>query len=298
MNKSLIVVLISIACASCANMPAVNIGSLNLADVGRAVTTVNKAVEGQRDLNQEEEIALGSGVASNLLGAAPLLNNPPLQRYVSLVGRRVAAQSERADLPWHFAVLDDMEFNAFATPGGFIFITRGLLVSLRNEAELAGVLGHEVAHVVRKHHLQAMKKAAGSAALSELGSFMLEKNPQLTRNGVLTPALNKLASVGTELYTKGLDKDDEFEADRMGVVLAARAGYDPYGLPASLQTLQGVNPNEKGLALLFKTHPTFQARLEMLAKVMDTAFDPYENQPNVAARFKATVFSGPAKKAK
>jgi predicted Zn-dependent protease len=151
------------------------------------------------------------------------------------------------------------------------------------------VLGHEIAHVVRKHHLTAIKKAAGSKALTDLGSFVLEKNPQLTKGGRLTPALNTLANVGTDMYTKGLDKDDEYEADRMGVVLAARAGYDPYGLPASLQTLQGVNPAHAGLALLFKTHPTFQARLDKLALVMEKGFDAYENQPNGAARFKVQM---------
>jgi predicted Zn-dependent protease len=213
---------------------------------------------------------------------------------VQQVGLTLVAQTERPNLPWHFSVLDDHEFNAFATPGGYIFITKGLLQSMRNEAELAGVLAHEIAHVLRKHHLAAMKVAAAKSSAADLGSYLLEKNPQVTKGGKLTPALNALANVGTEMYARGLDKGDEFEADRMGVVIAARAGYDPYGLPAVLQSLQTVNPNFAGLALMFKTHPSFQARLDLLAQVMDKPFEPFENQPTLAARFKIMV---PAPKA-
>jgi predicted Zn-dependent protease len=292
MKKALLMMLILGAVSGCKVAPQMlgnTLSSMNVNDVTKLAGKATEAAKGMRDLNQDEEIALGGGIASNLLGASPLLQDKRMQLYVMQVGKQVAAQSERPDLPWHFAVLDDNEFNAFAAPGGYIFLTKGLLMSMRNEAELAGVLGHEIVHVIRKHHLTAMKKAAGSKAMSDLGSFVMEKNPQLTQNGKLTPALNTLANVGTDLYTKGLDKADEFEADRMGVVLAARAGYDPYGLPATLQTLQGVNPNHAGLALLFKTHPTFQARLDMLAKAMDTGFEKYETQPNGAARFKAQM---------
>jgi predicted Zn-dependent protease len=292
MKKTLLMLTILAAVSGCKVAPQMMgnaFSNMSTSDVTNLVGKAGEAAKGMRELNQDEEIALGGGIASNLLGASKLSTDKRLQRYVTQVGLQVAAQSERPDLPWHFAVLDDDEFNAFAAPGGYIFVTKGMLMSMRNEAELAGVLGHEVAHVVRKHHLTAMKKAAGTKAMTDLGSYVMEKNPQMTQNGKLTPALNTLANVGTDLYTKGLDKSDEFEADRMGVVLAARAGYDPYGLPATLQTLQGVNPNHKGLALLFKTHPTFQARLDMLAKVMDSSFDSYENQPNGAARFKAQM---------
>ena len=295
MKTSLSLLALTLAVAGCGNVPLpAEISNMNVKgfNVGTAVTNANKvgkAVEGQRDLTEPEEIALGEGVASNLLGAAPLLQDKKLQRYVQQVGLALAAHGERPNLPWHFAVLDDNEFNAFATPGGYIFITRGLLLSLRNEAELAGVLGHEIAHVLKKHHLNAMKVAAAKSSAAELGSYLMEKNPQLTKGGKLTPALNALANVGTAMYARGLDKGDEFEADRMGVVIAARAGYDPYGLPAVLQSLQTVNPNFAGLALMFKTHPSFQSRLDLLAQVMDKPFEPFENQPNLAARFKTQV---------
>ena len=295
MKTSLSLLAVLLACAGCAGvqlppeLAGTNIKGFNVGTAYNNAAKVTKAVEGQRDLTQAEEIALGEGVASNLLGAAPLLQDKKLQRYVQQVGMVLAARTERPNLPWHFAVLDDNEFNAFATPGGYIFITRGLLLSMRNEAELAGVLAHEIAHVLRKHHLNAIKAAAAKGSLGELGSYYLEKNPSITKGGKLTPALNGLANVFTEMYSRGLDKSDEFEADRMGVVIAARAGYDPYGLPAVLQSLQTVNPNFAGLALMFKTHPSFQSRLDLLAGLMDAPFEKFERQPTVEARFKAQV---------
>ena len=187
---------------------------------------------------------MGQGIASNLLGAAPLLGNDAVQKYVNQVGRWLAMHTERADLPWHFAVLEDNDVNAFAAPGGYIFITKGLLVRMRSESELAGVLAHEIAHVLRKHHLEAIKKTARASVMADLAQETLQQS------GV-PPALGNLIHVGTEIYARGLDKSDEYEADRMGVVIAARAGYDPYGLPAVLQTLQGMNPADLRLQDVF-----------------------------------------------
>ena len=295
MKTSLSLLAVVLGCAGCAGvqLPAdlagTNIKGFNVGTAYNNAAKVTKAVESQRDLTEAEEIALGETVASNLLGAAPLLQDKKLQRYVQQVGMVLATRTERPNLPWHFAVLDDNEFNAFATPGGYIFITRGLLLSLRNEAELAGVLAHEIAHVLRKHHLEAMKSEALKSSVGEVGTYLVEKNPQLTKGGKLTPALNAMANIGTGMILRGLDKKDEFEADRMGVVIAARAGYDPYGLPAVLQSLQTVNPNFAGLALMFKTHPSFQSRLDLLAGLMDAPFEKFETQPTVELRFKAQV---------
>jgi predicted Zn-dependent protease len=292
MKNLLTLTVLALACSACAVAPMMissAVGKMDMNDVQNLVTRAQKVSEGQRDLTEPEEIALGEGVASNMLGAAPLLQDKRAQRYVNQVGLWLAMQTERADLPWHFAVLDDNEFNAFATPGGYVFITRGLLLSMRNEAELAGVLAHEIAHVLCKHHLQAIKTSNAKGALADAASSLMAQAPVAAKAGQLTPALAKLANAMTEVYTRGLDKNDEYEADRMGVVIAARAGYDPYGLPAVLQSLQTVNPNYPGLALMFKTHPSLASRLDLLAQVMDKPFDAYENQPTLAARFKSQV---------
>ena len=246
-------------------------------DINRMVDTVKNVGKAVKDIDEPEEIAIGRDVASRLLGAAPLVADARMQRYVNHVGRWVAAQTERADLPWHFGVLDSPNVNAFAVPGGTIFITRGLLDRMRNEAELAGVLGHEVAHVLRKHHLKAIQKGAQTALAGDAMSAALRD-----RAG---PARDKLIAFGTEMYSRGLDKSDELEADRLGVVIAARAGYDAYGLPSVLQTLQAMNAQDSALALMFKTHPAPGERLDSLGEKMQPVLDAYSRQPQLGERF-------------
>ncbi|NCN89604.1 MAG: M48 family metalloprotease [Gallionella sp.] len=257
---------------------AFDFGSIDWEKAAKVVQKVKKA---NTEVSEPQEIELGGGIASSLLGAAPLLDNPALQRYVNRIGRWIALQSERPDLPWHFGVLDDADINAFAAPGGYVFITKGLLARMNSEAELAGVLAHEISHVLRKHHLQALKKGARRELMADLAGEAIKSKGGDER-------LRKLVSAGTELYARGLDKEDEFESDRMGVVLAARAGYDPYGLPAVLQTLQSINPADSNLALMFKTHPGFDKRLELLGPLMSPALDDWERQPDLNQRF-ATV---------
>ncbi len=250
-------------------------------DLGKVKDLVTHA--GQlREVNEKEEVEIGSGVASNLLGAAPLVPDSNVQKYVNLVGRWVAQQSERPNLEWHFGVLDSNDVNAFAAPGGYVFITKGLLLKMNSEAELAGVLGHEIGHVLKKHHLKAIQKSAQVGLFADALSIATQKSKN-------TEALNKIAGIGTELYARGLDKEDEFEADRIGVVLAARGGYDPYGLPLVLQTLANLNPQDSSLALMFKTHPAPTARLETLDKAMSVNLDKYATQPELAARFVKTL---------
>lgn len=246
-------------------------------DVNRLVDTVKNVGKATREIDEPNEIAIGRDVASRLLGAAPLVADPGLQRYVNHVGRWLAAQTERQDLPWQFGVLDAPQLNAFAVPGGTIFITRGLLERMRNEAELAGVLAHEIVHVLRKHHLKAIQKGAQTSLAGDALSAALKD-----RAG---PARDKLIAFGTEMYARGLDKSDELEADRLGVVIAARAGYDAYGLPSVLQTLQAMNAQDSALALMFKTHPAPGERLDTLGERMQPILDAYSGQPQLGARF-------------
>jgi beta-barrel assembly-enhancing protease len=280
-----------IAAYSVAEARQFNFGNLtkNL-DSAKALLEKGKRVsDAMREFSLEEENALGEEIASNLLGAAPLYKDEAAQRYVNQVGQWIARQGERSELAWRFAILDDMDANAFAAPGGYIFITRGLLNSLRNEAELAGVLSHEIAHVLRKHQLNAIKKAARTSLGAEFLSEKAEQKAFRSGNGQLTPLFRELAGVGTRLYVRGLDKEDEYEADRMAVVLAARAGYNPYGLPSVLQTLQTVNADHAGIALLFKTHPPFSARLDALGALMTSGFDDLAHQQDGADRLKAAL---------
>ncbi|MBU1424882.1 MAG: M48 family metalloprotease [Gammaproteobacteria bacterium] len=254
-------------------------------DLNKAIETVKKVQKANTDINEPQEITLGQGIAGSLLGAAPLLDNPPVQEYVNRVGRWLTLQTERPDLPWQFGVLDDNDVNAFSAPGGYVFITKGLLAQMNSEAELAGVLAHEISHVLRKHHLQAIKKSARTELLADLANDAIKNNGK-------DPRLTKLVSAGTEVYARGLDKKDEFEADRMGVVIAARGGYDPYGLPAVLQTLESLNPSDSSVALMFKTHPALADRLSVLDQEMSGQFTMEENQPDLAPRFFQALGAG------
>jgi predicted Zn-dependent protease len=246
-------------------------------DINKMVDTVKNVGKAVKDIDEPEEIAIGRDVASRLLGAAPLVPDPRLQRYVNHVGRWLAAQTERPDLPWQFGVLDHGNVNAFAVPGGTIFITRGLLEKMRSEAELAGVLGHEIVHVLKKHHLKAIQKGAQSALAGDAMSAAIRD-----RAG---PARDKLIAFGTEMYSRGLDKSDELEADRLGIVIAARAGYDAYGLPTVLQTLQAMSAQDSALALMFKTHPAPGERLDAIGEKMQPVLDAYSGQAQLADRF-------------
>src|SRR5258706_418166 len=231
-----------------------------------------------REINEAEEIAIGNDLAARLLGAAPLAAEPRLQRYVNLVGRWVAAQTSRPGLPWRFGVLEAPQLNAFAVPGGTVFVTRGLVERMKSEAELAAVLAHEIVHVQQKHHLKAIQKGAQTALAGDTLAFALKD----ARSGA---ARDKLLSLGTELYSRGLDEGDEFEADRLGVVLAARAGYDSYGLPAVLQTLQAMKAQEPSLALMFKTHPSPRERPGALGGKKQPTPDAHASQPPTVERF-------------
>ena len=249
-------------------------------DINKLVDTVKNVGKAVQDIQEPEEIEIGQDVASRLLGAAPLVPNAGLQRYVNHVGRWLAAQTERPDLPWRFGVLDAPQLNAFAVPGGTIFITRGLLERMKSEAELAGVLAHEIVHVLQKHHLKAIQKGAKTALAGDaLGAALKD------RGGA---ARDKLISFGTEMYSRGLDKSDELEADRLGVVIAARGGYDAYGLPSVLQALQAMNAEASGVALMFKTHPAPAERLGALDR-MQATLDAYASQAQLAERFAASV---------
>lgn len=217
--------------------------------------------------SEQEEVAIGRQISGSLLGAAPLVKDRRLQKYVNNVGRWVASQSERPDLAWHFGVIESDDINAFAAPGGYIFVTRGLYRLLNDEAELAGVLAHEVGHVIRKHHLKILQQSQ----LLDMGGKLLAK--QTGDND----KIRNLIGNGAEIVSRSLDKSAEFEADRIAVVLAARAGYDAFGLPGVLQEI-GHAGNDSSVALLFKTHPHPDERLTKLGDAMGSRFDGFKGQ--------------------
>jgi len=214
--------------------------------------------------NEAEEIAEGREVAASLLALAAPVNNPELQAYVNATGRWIASHSERPDLPWHFVVIDTPDLNAFAVPGGYILLTAGLYQSLADPAELAGVLAHEIAHVVARHHLKAtLSNRLVTEGSRQLGKQLKQGDNALTRN---------LLGAGASLLSSKLDQSSEFEADRMAVVLASRAGFDPYGLPSVLHHFEEFASSDNRVSMLFSTHPQPQVRLRQLDAAMADRF--------------------------
>lgn len=274
MKKSALIILPLVCLASLAGC------KYDITRLADDLSTAKTAIVG---VGEEEEKEIGFEAAATLLGASPLLNHAPTQAYVNRVGYWVAMQSARPDLQWHFAVIDNPNINAFAAPDGYVFVTTGLLKQIHSESELAGVLGHEIAHVVQKHHLEALQSGAQLALAGRVAEESLRdrgKDP------------NKYAWVinGTKnLYTKGLDRDDELAADRLGVALAARAGYEPYGLPAVLQRLAALKGESGHLALLFKTHPAPADRLEHILARIPSSWERLEDNPTGEARYRRAM---------
>ena len=225
-------------------------------------------------IDEPREMQIGQQLAAVLLGSKPLYGDMAMQRYINQLGRWISLQSPRPNLPWTFAILDDAGFNAFATPGGYVFVTRGLMDRVTDEAELAGILAHEITHVTSRHHLIALNKSAQAGLLTQAISSQFKNN----LGGMVSA---QLLSLGRNLYTKGLDQQDEFDADRAGVALAARAGFDPYGLVAVIQQLRSASPDDAQFALSLSTHPPAQVRLNQLEMAMGNRLDAYAGAPAV-----------------
>ena len=254
-------------------MPGNSANSGAAGQAGELLRLLNQSLE---QIDEPKEIEIGRQLAAVLLGSKPLHPDLQLQRYVNQLGRWISLQSARPALPWTFAVLDDAGFNAFAAPGGYVFVTRGLIDRVADESELAGILAHEINHVVGKHHLKAMQKTARAGLLTQALAS------QIGSGGSSADAIKaQMLSLGREIYSKGLDQADEFEADRNALTLSARAGFDPYGLVSVLQQLRGTSADNPAFALQLSTHPATPLRLDQIEQAMGTRLDAFAGKPSL-----------------
>jgi predicted Zn-dependent protease len=229
-------------------------------NLNQGIEAITGAAGALKPISEPEEIAIGRDLAGRLLGQIELVNDPNVQAYVNRVGRWIASQSERPDLPWKFGVANAGNINAMAMPGGTILITRGLYDILDNEAQLAGVLGHEIAHVVKKHHITVMQQQRLVAVgANVVGSAARQGNTILGQ-----AALNFFKN----LFISGLDKNSEYEADAVGVILAARAGYNTFGLAEVLHKLNARAASDPSVVDLFGSHPVPSERLTKLGDLL------------------------------
>ena len=257
-------------------------------DLGRVVNIGSKALSSNK-VTLEQEKEMGAQMAAVILGTSKLHPDSSLQFYVNRVGSWVASNSERPNLSWTFAVIETKDINAFATPGGYILVTSALLENLNSEAELAGVLAHEITHVVQQHHLNAINKTKSASIFGDVALLANDvyqsgrsRNSNSWRNQKI--AENLLSST-QEIYAKGLSKEDEFDADTKALVLMTRSGYDPYAFVSVLQTLDSIQPDDSHMALLFSTHPKPSDRLNNIGKTLDYLEPKLSGTKNNAERY-------------
>jgi predicted Zn-dependent protease len=210
------------------------------------------------DLNvtDEEERKIGETTSAKIRERFGVVQDPSVHRYVTLVGTLVAQESERPNLAWTFVVLDTDGVNAFAAPGGIVHITRGALGLIKSEAELAGVLAHEIGHVAHKHTVNAIRK---------------NKAVQLGTNETLSdraPFLDKMANKAYEMVLENaFDRGDEMDADKVSVTLTAKLGYTPASLAEFLTRLDERNKDQPARNGLFASHPETRERIEKIRQL-------------------------------
>lgn len=227
-----------------------------------------------------DEIALGRQTAAAALKQYKRLDNAGVQTYVNSLGQRLAALSERPNLKYEFTVLDEPDINAFAAPGGFIFITTGILKKLKDEAELAAVLGHEVGHVVKKHSLKRMQRAA----VAEFGLGMVSSLLGGGKTGALVAQLGPIAS-NLVLLRNG--REAELESDEQGLQLNQRASLAPEAMIGVQTMLMAQGGSGGGLfEELFASHPPSQQRIQQAQALLPKYEGPKDRG---ASRYKAQV---------
>ena len=234
-------------------------------------------VTGARELalmTEGQEVSIGRDADVQIREQMGLYDSPALQGYVADLGHRLAALSHRPNLPWQFAVVDSPAVNAFALPGGYIYLTRGILAYLGDEAELAGVLGHEIGHVTARHAVQAYSRAAGAQLGLLLGQLFV---PAMRANPYGAPGITDAAGYGLGLLMLKFGRDDEIQADRLGAEYAAGGGWHPEGVAGMLTTLGRINEmsDRRGVPNWLSTHPEPTARVAdvapTVARLIETA---------------------------
>jgi predicted Zn-dependent protease len=219
-----------------------------------------KAVQASREISDSEEYYVGRAVAARILSTYPLYRNAAVTEYVNEVGQTVARKSPRPNTykGYHFAVLDSEEINAFACPGGTIFITRGLLATCASEDELAAVLAHEVTHVVDKDGINSISKARWTEVWTSMGAEAVRQYGGVAGN-LVNLFEGSVDDIVKSMVVNGYSRDAEYAADAGSVRISTAAGYDPDALARVLAKIQArAKPGAGGF---YKTHPPASERL-------------------------------------
>ncbi len=232
-------------------------------DLGSLFGKTSKVIPKSEEELSAEELALGPQIAGRVLGARPLWNDAGAQQRVNRVGRWIASQTSRPELPWTFGVIDTPELNAFAAPGGYILVTRGLYELMSSDGEVAAVLGHEISHCVQRDHYNVIRKQE----MASMGKDAVSSKIDLGGGSVAeTYARQYVEEHGATVMLTSLDRDAEYRSDKAAEIYLARSGMNPLALYAVLQKMAALGSRSAGLAQLYKTHPALDARMDRIDK--------------------------------
>jgi len=230
--------------------------SKDLQKAKKILEGASSIVASATDLDYESEFSIGESLALEGFGRYGLsVRSQDLQKYVNLVGNTVAKSSMRPTIPYYFVVVQSDLYNAFACPGGIIFVSSALVKGMEDESELACVLAHEVAHVGHKHALQSIKRAKFFEGVGKITAAAMkgDKGQQFE---------SMIGDLQNVLFDKGLDKNMEYEADKSGMEIAYKTGYNPEGFVRVLEMLQANENTASKSGSWFSTHPPLSSRLE------------------------------------
>lgn len=234
---------------------------------------------GKKDLiliPESEEVSLGSQFAAEVEKEQQVYPDTVLNNYVNEVGQQLVRVSERSNLKFHFKVIESEDINAFALPGGYIYIYTGLLKIMDNEAELAAVLGHEAGHVVGRHGVKRLQQVVGVSILLDIAFGKTGKE-----------TVKQVATLGISLALQGYGRKNELESDYDGIIYLDRAGYNPYGMVTLLQKLHNLDKSGRNFfEKLTASHPEPEERVKKAqAHITSLRINP-ENKPVFEERYK------------
>ena len=212
-------------------------------------------------VSTQQEVQMGQQYSQQIAQQLPLIQDPEINRYINVIGDSIAHLSDDRNLDWHFYVVDSKEVNAFAVPGGFVYVNRGLIERATKMDELAGVLGHEIGHVTHRHSVKQMEKMQGAQIGVTLGCVLLR--------ACESQAANAAINIGANAIFAKFSRQDESEADAAGVEYTTRAGIDPRGIPEMFQILLDERKTApSGVEAWFSTHPLEEDRIAATDKLI------------------------------
>ena len=292
------VLFLGLLCSGCAqNSPLGKLGSGLLSSTGLVTQSQadsmlkagGKLAKAADSLTDEQEYHLGRAVSAVILSKYRLVRDPKLETYLNKVGMTVAARSDRPETygGYHFAVLDTAEVNAVSAPGGFVFVTKGFLRLIPDEDALAGVLAHEVAHVVKGHGVKAISQANLTEALMIVGKEVASSQGGAEMQALTETFGDSVNDVAATLLTKGYSRSQEYESDEYAAELMEKAGYNASALVTMLKGLEAAE--KSGSGGWFETHPEAADRIEEVEELTVKAPSDPAGEQLRSARFKAAV---------